>query len=139
MHTIEGHVEVGAVFGLGFEVEDGHLVEKFLHPIGRCHVHLLALLHGIQHKVCHDGEVFTGNPLVDVLTFYIYILIFDNVLTGAVVFLTLHHRHGMTEVFVLLRIGRAGIYVSVRQQTEKGVKFAPFSFRCFKCHNLNLY
>jgi len=136
VHTIKCHIEIRTVFRLGFEVEDGHLVKELFHPIGRIHIHLLALPDGIEHQLCHRCKVLAGNTLVDVLTFYIYILILNDVLAGAVVLLALHHRHRPTKFFILLCIRRTGIHTSVRQQTEESVKFAPFSFGCFKCHGL---
>ena len=137
MLVVESHVKVRTVVRLGFEVEDGHLVEEFFHSVGRGHIHILALLDGIEHQLRHRGKILTRDELVDVLAHNPYFLTFYNIASRAVVLLALHHRHRPTKFFVLLCIRCTGIHTSVRQQTEESVKFAPFSFGCFKCHSFS--
>ena len=46
---IECYVEVGAVFSLGFKVEDGYFVQELLYAIGGCNIVLTRSLYRLDY------------------------------------------------------------------------------------------
>ena len=62
------------------------------------------------------------------------IFFFYIITARSVMLFPLYHSDGPTPLFICFHLRRAQCDLPVRQQAEKSIKFAPFSFCCFKCH-----
>ena len=141
----KSYLEVGTVIGLGFQVVNAYGVEKTFQAVGHFDFFARRMFQDIEHIVGRLAKVgpWKGNRLslllrhklpttVYLARYHADFVLFYVIPTRAVVFLTLNQRYRPATVHVLLYLRCTHIHASIRQQTEKGINLAQFSFCCFE-------
>lgn len=128
---VEGHIQVRAVVGNGFQIINAYCIQKAFYAFGSLNFIIVNGSQSVQNHLGHGSKIFTRNPLIHLTALNTDFFGTDEIAARTVMLLALYQGNGQPRPFC--SFGCTGSQSTLSQDGEKRIQFTPFS-SC-SCHH----